>query len=93
LFYLCDNLHSCLTLLNVFPALAFTLAWLESNGKTFGFKVHTCFYKKLLTANHAPELTPLVCLTDDWMLENLPANIKWERTATMGRGNELCNFH
>jgi L-2-amino-thiazoline-4-carboxylic acid hydrolase len=34
----------------------------------------------------------LYCLADDWLMENLPASIKWERTKTLARGNELCDF-
>ena len=43
-------------------------------------------------AQGAPELTPICCQVDDWMMENLPPSIRWERTQTLGRGGAVCDF-
>jgi predicted ArsR family transcriptional regulator len=40
----------------------------------------------------APELTPLYCQMDDLLFEALPPEIRWERTKTLGRGDEICDF-
>ncbi len=57
------------------------------------FALHTfrCFIFDTLTAHGAPELTALYCSTDDWLAEEMP-KIRWERTQTLGRGGERCDF-
>ena len=51
----------------------------------------TCFFLKVLSAYGAPELTAHFCKLDDLLFGNIPG-ISWERTQTLGRGDECCNF-
>jgi hypothetical protein len=46
----------------------------------------------MFTAYGAPELTPLYCQGDDSLFEGLPASITWERTKTLGRVDDCCDF-
>ncbi|HEY3312419.1 MAG TPA: L-2-amino-thiazoline-4-carboxylic acid hydrolase [Anaerolineales bacterium] len=57
----------------------------------FAFNVYRCFYLDTLIKYNAPELTLLFCKTDDWLSEAMP-KVRWERTKTLGRGGECCDF-
>jgi hypothetical protein len=81
-----------LSLQNNFPPQGWELEWVEDSEQTFAFNMHTCFYLNVLTAYDAPELTPACCRVDDLMFEALPASVRWERTKTLGRGDDCCDF-
>jgi hypothetical protein len=57
----------------------------------FALNVYRCFILDTLAEHGAKELTVLFCNTDDWLAEVLPS-IGWERTKTLGRGDNLCDF-
>jgi hypothetical protein len=87
-----------------FPVVRLVLRWMvrspyrpdaqeiiEDSADCFAVNVYRCFILDTLTAHGAPELTALYCQTDDWLAEALP-QVKWLRTRTLGRGDELCDF-
>lgn len=43
-------------------------------------------------AADAPELVSHICGFDDWMFAALPPSIAWERTTTLGRSGDRCDF-
>ncbi|MBE3120246.1 MAG: L-2-amino-thiazoline-4-carboxylic acid hydrolase [Candidatus Atribacteria bacterium] len=53
---------------------------------------HSCFYLNVLAEYGLPELTPHFCLLDDFLFEGVSPCIRWERTQTIGRGGEMCDF-
>jgi hypothetical protein len=57
----------------------------------FAINIYRCFIFDILTRHNAPELTRLYCATDDWLAEAMP-KVRWERTKTLGRGNDRCDF-
>jgi len=63
----------------------------EDNVDCLAVKVYHCFIFDALTTYGAKELTPLFCNTDDWLAAELPS-INWERTKTLGRGGDYCDF-
>ncbi|MBP7689858.1 MAG: L-2-amino-thiazoline-4-carboxylic acid hydrolase [Thermoflexales bacterium] len=75
-----------------FPAAGWETDWLEDSDQRIAFNIRRCFYLDTLTTYGAPELTPLFCRMDDVVYEALPASIRWERTGTLGRGNDRCDF-
>jgi hypothetical protein len=75
-----------------FPASGWETEWVEDSSQRIAFNIHRCFYMDTLTAYGAPELTRLFCQMDDVVYEVLPPSIQWERTGTLGRGNEVCDF-
>ncbi len=75
-----------------FPAAGWETEWLEDSDQRIAFSIHRCFYLNTLTTYGAPELTRLFCAGDDVVYEVLPPSIRWERTGTLGRGNEVCDF-
>jgi hypothetical protein len=57
----------------------------------FAIDIHRCYILDILTLHDAQELTALYCKTDDWLAEALPG-IRWQRTKTLGRGDDCCDF-
>jgi hypothetical protein len=53
---------------------------------------HGCFYLNVLTEYGLPELTRHFCRLDDLLFEGVTPYVRWERTQTLGRGGELCDF-
>jgi hypothetical protein len=51
-----------------------------------------CFYLEVLKEYGVPELTRHFCRLDDLLYEGVSAFIRFERTQTLGRGGELCDF-
>lgn len=75
-----------------FPAAGWETEWIEDSHQRIAFNIHRCFYLDTLTAYGAPELTRLFCLMDDVVYQALPDSIRWERTGTLARGNQVCDF-
>jgi len=76
----------------LFPASGWDMEVVEDNDHCFAFNVRRCFYLDILTEYDAPELTPLFCALDDLAYEALPPAIHWQRTKTLGRGDDCCDF-
>lgn len=76
----------------LFPPAGWEMEMVEDSDECFAFNVHRCFYLDVLTAYGAPELTRLFCWLDDLAYEALPPTITWERTRTLGRGDDCCDF-
>lgn len=75
-----------------YPAEGWDMEIIEDNENCFAFDTHRCFYLDTLTSYGMPELTPLYCAMDDLWCEALPSTITWERTKTLGRGDDVCDF-
>lgn len=80
------------TLRRNFPPEGWDLEWIENSESCVAFDIHRCFYQRVLTHYGVPELTQRFCQLDDELAEALPPSINWERTHTLGRGYEVCNF-
>ena len=61
-------------------------------GDAIRFRMNTCFYYKTLAAYGAPELTASFCRVDDLIYGGMSAQVLWQRTQTIGRGAEYCDF-
>lgn len=75
-----------------FPEEGFKIEWVENSPERVAFNIHECFYLKTLTEYGAPELTQVYCKLDDDMYEGTSPFVRWERTGTLGRGDEVCDF-
>jgi hypothetical protein len=53
--------------------------------------IYECFYLNMLTAYGVPELTSHFCRLDDLLFGEFQG-ISWERTKTLGRGDDCCDF-
>ncbi len=75
-----------------FPVGPWEMEPLENSSDCVAFDVHRCFYLDTLTEYGAPELTAVFCAPDDFVFAALPPSIRWERTGTLGRGQDRCDF-
>jgi hypothetical protein len=80
------------TLHRQYPPTGWTIDWLDDSNQCIAYNIYNCFYLNVLTAYDAPALIPLFCKLDDYMFEALPPTITWERTKTLGRGDDCCDF-
>jgi len=80
------------TMQRSYPPEGWTIEWIADDDQRLAFNIRRCLYVDTLTAYGAPELMPHICAFDDWMFEALPPTIAWERTTTLGRGGDRCDF-
>jgi hypothetical protein len=64
---------------------------LEDTQHCFAINIYRCFIYDTLQKFDAIELTALYCKTDDWLAERVPKVI-WQRTKTLGWGDDYCDF-
>jgi hypothetical protein len=75
----------------VYPPEGWRFEWVEESDQCIAYDARECFYLNVLTAYGAPELTAHLCVVDDLLFGDLPG-ISWERTETLSRGDDRCNF-
>jgi len=75
-----------------FPPEGWGIEAVEDSEDCIAFNVRRCIYLDTLTSYGAPELTALYCGGDDTLFAALPPSVTWERTMTLGRGHDHCNF-
>ncbi len=75
-----------------FPRQGWDIEQVENSKTSFAFNIHRCFYLDVLRAYGAPELTALYCRLDDLLYASWSPSIRWERTKTLGRGDDCCDF-
>ena len=75
-----------------FPEIGWKIDWVEHNQDVIAFDIKGCFYQEVLTEYDVPELTALYCRMDDLIHERASPYVKWDRTKTLGRGDEYCDF-
>jgi hypothetical protein len=74
-----------------YPPEGWRFEWVEDSDQCIAYDARECFYLNVLAACGAPELTAHLCAIDDLLYGDLPG-ISWERTKTLGRGDDRCNF-
>jgi len=82
----------CFTIDTFFPPPGWQYEMVVENENTFALNIHHCFYLKILEYYGAPELTPVFCKLDDYLMAAMPPSILWGRTQTIGLGADFCNF-
>ncbi|MBN1287163.1 MAG: L-2-amino-thiazoline-4-carboxylic acid hydrolase [Anaerolineae bacterium] len=75
-----------------FPEAGWKIEWVENSSQSVAFNLHSCFCVDTLTACGAPELAPSFCRLDDVISGELAPAISWDRTQTIARGAEYCDF-
>jgi hypothetical protein len=53
---------------------------------------HGCYYRDTLSSYGLADITSHFCRVDDYLYEGVSPYIRFERTQTIGRGGELCDF-
>ncbi len=83
------------TLLDVwlrFPPALGKMTTVENSRRCLAIDMRSCYCFETLQALGAPELTAVFCSMDDKIYAGLPPAIRWERTQTLGRGANRCDF-
>jgi L-2-amino-thiazoline-4-carboxylic acid hydrolase len=75
-----------------YPPAGWDIEWRRDDDDELAFDIRRCFYKDVLAAYGAPELTAAFCAGDDVLFNALPPGIAWERTGTLATGNTVCDF-
>jgi hypothetical protein len=74
-----------------YPPEGWRFEWVEDSDQCIAYDARECFYLNVLTFYGAPELTAHLCAIDDLLYGDL-RGISWERTKTLGRGDDRCDF-
>ena len=75
-----------------YPPEGWNLEWIRNDNTAIRFNMKSCFYYDTLTKYEVPELTTSFCKVDDFIYGNMSPDVKWQRSMTIGRGNEYCDF-
>lgn len=76
-----------------FPNDGWEIEWIRCDEKEIHFNMKRCIYKDLCDINGCPELCWLYCENDDIAFSGLMPKIRFERSGTLGKGSECCDFH
>lgn len=70
----------------------FEAKFYETSSKRAKFDMLKCPYYEICKKYGYPEITTLFCHTDDEAYGNMHKNLIWNRTKTIGEGNDICDF-
>lgn len=70
----------------------FQMTFYEVGKHRVKFDVTACPYYNTCKSMGCPELTGIFCNTDDCCYGNMHPKLQWNRTTTIGRGGEVCDF-
>jgi len=76
---------------SLYPPDGWDFRWINDSPNVIAFDAHSCFYVDIFNKYKVGELTKIFCETDDICYRKF-TNARWERTKTIGRGDEICNF-
>lgn len=80
------------TAMRDYPADGWQMIWQQIDGSAIRFRMNTCFYYNTLKTYGAPELTASYCRVDDLIYGGMSSQVLWQRTQTIARGAEYCDF-
>lgn len=69
----------------------FAVQSISHDGSHVHFDITGCPYQRMTTELGVPELCNLFCTNDDIIYGDLPG-MRFSRSGTLGRGNEVCDF-
>ncbi len=75
-----------------FPSSGWDVEMIENSKREISFNMKSCFYHKTLKAYDVPELTSLYCNSDVVMFSGASRCITFQRSKTIAKGDEICNF-
>jgi hypothetical protein len=75
-----------------YPPAGWRIDWVENSRHAVRFDMWSCFYFDTLSRHGAPELTASYCRGDDLVYGEMSPYLAWQRTQTIGRGADHCDF-
>jgi hypothetical protein len=76
----------------VFPQEGWKAEWIDEIPQIIAFNIRGCVYFETLSVYGAPELGTIFCALDNFVFDEVSPYIRWERTQTIARGGEFCDF-
>lgn len=76
-----------------YPMDGFTVEWKRCDAKEIHFNIVRCIYKDMCEKYHCPELCTVFCQSDLTAFAGYEPKIKFERSGTIGKGANCCDFH
>lgn len=74
-------------------SIGFTYRMPEKRDKRIArFDITSCPYAVFCRKYDCMEIMPLFCNSDDHKYGNMHRDLLWDRTGTIGKGNECCDF-
>lgn len=77
---------------NYYPNEGWETTWIENSKDLISFDIRRCFYFDIFELHGCKELTQCCCNIDDYLYQNMSKSVAWERTMTLGRGDNKCSF-
>ena len=74
------------------PASGFRFKFYPTDKNQVKFDMTACPYHSLCKSLGYEELAPVFCATDDVCYGNMHPKLIWNRTKTIARGGDLCDF-
>lgn len=76
-----------------YPVEGWETEWVKIDKKEIHFNLKRCIYKQTCDKQGCPELCAVYCENDDIAFSGLMPKIRFERSGTIGKGSEFCDFH
>jgi len=76
-----------------YPKEGWDIQWIKYDENEIHFDMKSCIYLEITQKYNCPEICPLFCANDDITLAGYKPAIVFERTETIGRGQNICDFH
>lgn len=76
-----------------FPQEGWDTQWMRCDSREIHFDLTRCIYKEVCDAEGHPELCAVFCENDDIVFSGLMPKIRFERSGTLGKGSDRCDFH
>ena len=70
----------------------FKFSFYPTDGKQVKFDMLACPYYQMCQELGCPELGPVFCTTDDVCYGHMHPKLIWNRTKTLARGGDCCDF-
>ncbi len=70
----------------------FQMKFYDVGKRRIKLDITACPYYSTCKSMGCPELTTIFCNTDDCCYGNMHRKLQWNRTKTIGRGADLCDF-
>jgi hypothetical protein len=76
-----------------YPEQGWDMQWIRYDKKEIHFNMKSCIYFDTTKKYNCIEMCPLFCANDDVILSGYKPQIIFERSGTIARGQDLCDFH
>jgi len=76
-----------------YPKEGWDIHWIKYDEHEIHFDMKSCIYFEITRKYNCPEICPLFCANDDITLTGYKPAIVFERSETIGKGQNRCDFH